>query len=112
MEIKPPDIPLMLISAACPPVLTAEIPGNRVNASAIETSGKLPKSSAVSCSETVSAKRFWLIDSMSERRKPVTSITSTSLLADTLLLVSDVLFSIALLSAALSASTISLSLTC
>ena len=48
----------MLISAAWPPVRTAEIPGRRVNASAIDTSGNAPKSSADSCSETVSLKRF------------------------------------------------------
>ncbi len=48
----------MLICAACPPVRTAEIPGNRVNASAIETSGNPPRSSADICSVTMSEKRF------------------------------------------------------
>ena len=75
---NPPDIPRMFISAAWPPVLTAEIPGNRVSASAIDTSGNAPKSSADSCSDTVSVKRFWLSDWIKLRLKPVTSITSKS----------------------------------
>src|SRR5690606_34030519 len=55
---KPPDIPRILISAAWPPVRTAEIPGKRVSASAIDTSGKAPKSSAEMVSDTVSPKRL------------------------------------------------------
>ena len=55
---NPPDSPRILICAACPPVRTAEIPGNRVSASAIEISGSAPKSSAEICSDTVSLKRF------------------------------------------------------
>ena len=66
-KTNPPDIPRMLISAACPPVRTAEIPGKRVNASAIDTSGNAPKSSADNCSDTVSLNRFELSESIKLR---------------------------------------------
>ena len=75
-KTKSPDKPRMLISAACPPVLTADIPGKRVNASAIDTSGNPPKSSAEICSDTVSLNLFWLSDLIRLDLKPTTSIFS------------------------------------
>ena len=66
----------MLICAAWPPVRTAEIPGKRVSASAIDTSGSPPRSSADICSETVSEKRFWFNDWIKLVLKPRTSIRS------------------------------------
>ena len=74
---KSPAKPRMLISAAWPPVRTADIPGNRVSASAIDTSGKPPKSSAEICSDTVSEKRFWLSDCMRLVLNPLTSMRSS-----------------------------------
>ena len=66
----------MLRPLAWPPVRTAVIPGSRVKASAMDWSGRAPKSSAEMLSDTVSAKRLLLRDLIKLVRKPLTSMTS------------------------------------
>ena len=69
----------MFNSLDCPSRRTDVTPGKRVRASAIETSGKPPMSSADMASTTVSAKRLVFKDLITLPLKPLTWITSNSL---------------------------------